>query len=94
MELGKDTYVNGQKSYEVKGDILTFYYKDGSVRAEGGYENGKMQGKWTFFRATGQLWEIGHMKDDIKEGSWVRYDRNDNVELDEFYKNGKKVKKQ
>jgi MORN repeat variant. len=62
MELGKDTYVNGQKIYELKDNQLTFYYKDGKLKAQGPFENGMLQGKWTFYRATGQLWEIGHFK--------------------------------
>lgn len=33
MELGKDTYVNGQKIYELKDNQLTFYYKDGKLKA-------------------------------------------------------------
>ena len=89
MELGKDTYVNGQKIYELKDNQLTFYYKDGKLKAQGPFENGMLQGKWTFYRATGQLWEIGHFKD----GSWIRYDRNDTIEYNETFQNGKICKK-
>ena len=93
MELGKDTYVNGQKSYILEGNKLTFYLKDGKVKAEGPYENGMMQGEWRFYRATGQLWEIGHFKDDKKDGSWIRYDRDNQVEYDETFIDGKIVLK-
>jgi antitoxin component YwqK of YwqJK toxin-antitoxin module len=51
-----------------------------------------MQGKWTFYRATGQLWEIGHFKNDIKHGSWIRYNRNDEVEYDVIFQDGKIIK--
>lgn len=85
MELGKDTYVNGQKIYELKDNQLTFYYKDGKLKAQGPFENGMLQGKWTFYRATGQLWEIGHFKNDLKDGSWIRYDRNDTIEYNETF---------
>ena len=93
MELGKDTYVNGQKIYVIEGNILTFFLKDGKVKAQGLFENGMMQGEWRFYRATGQLWEIGHFKDDKKDGSWIRYDKNDQVEYNEVFKDGKILKK-
>ena len=89
MELGKDTYVNGQKIYELKENRLTFFFKDGKLKADGPFENGMMQGEQIFYRATGQLWEIGHFKNDIKEGSWIRYDKNDKIEYNETFQNGK-----
>ena len=89
MELGKDPYVNGQKIYELKETRLTFFFKDGKLKADGPFENGMMQGEWIFYRATGQLWEIGHFKNDIKEGSWIRYDKNDKIEYNETFQNGK-----
>lgn len=88
----KNTFANGQKAYELKDNILTFYLRDGKIKAFGPYENGMMQGKWTFYRATGQLWEIGHFKNDIKHGSWIRYNRNDEVEYDVVFQDGKIIK--
>lgn len=93
MELGNDTYVNGQKSYILEGNKLTFFFKDGKVRAEGPFENGMMQGEWTFYRATGQLWEIGHFMNDKKDGRFIRYDKENKVEYDEVFQAGKIVKK-
>lgn len=93
MELGNDEYVDGQKIYVLKGDSLTFFFKDGGVKAEGPYRNGMMQGEWRFYRATGQLWGTGSFKDDKKDGSWIRYDKNDSVEYDEVFKDGKQIKK-
>ena len=87
------TYVNGQKKYELKDNQLTFYYKDGKLKAQGPFENGMLQGKWTFYRATGQLWEIGHFKNDLKDGSWIRYNRIDTIEYNETFQNGKICKK-
>lgn len=52
-------YANGQKTYEQKGDILTYFFKDGTVKATGKSINGMMQGEWKFYRATGQLWQVG-----------------------------------
>ncbi len=50
--LGKDTNANGQRSYLLEYSILTYYYKNGKVRAFGSYENDKMEGEWTFYRKT------------------------------------------
>lgn len=91
--LGKDTYANGQKAYELKNNKLTYYYKSGKIRAEGPYLNEMFEGEWKFWRESGQLWEIGHFKNNLKHGSWVRWDINDNVEYDETFVEGKIVRK-
>ncbi len=92
--MNKDThYKNGQRTFEQKGDILTYYYKDGSVRGYGPSIDGKMQGKWIFYRGTGQLWAVSHFKDDKKHGLWLRYDRNGDEEFRETFEDGKKLKK-
>lgn len=92
MELSNDTYANGQKSYILENNRLTFFFKDGKVKAEGPFENNMMQGEWTFYRATGQLWGTGQFKDDTKNGRWIRYDKNDQVEYDKIFKDGKMIK--
>lgn len=89
----KTHYTNGQKIFEQQGDILTYYFKDGKVKAQGTSVDGMMQGEWKFYRETGQLWQTGHFKDNQKHGSFVRYDKNDQVEYDENFINGKIVKK-
>lgn len=90
--LDKTHYANGQKIWELKDNRLTYYFKNGNVKAEGGYENEKMQGEWKFYRETGQLWQIGHFKDNLKHGSFIRYDRKDKVEYEEEFAGGKIVK--
>ena len=85
----KKYYANGELAMQQKGNNLTYYYKDGKVRAKGKSIKGKMEGKWIFYRATGQLWEIGHFKNNQKHGAWIRYDRKDKVEYDEKFINGK-----
>ena len=47
------TYKNGQLISEQKGNRLTYYYKNGKVKAEGIFENNLMQGEWIFYRETG-----------------------------------------
>lgn len=91
--MKQEVYKNVQVAQELKGETLTYYYEDGTVRAVGPYMNGKMQGEWIFYRKTGQLWAVSNFKDDKKHGRWVRYDRNDQLEFDETFDNGKKVKK-
>ena len=86
-------YKNGQKAFEQKGDTLTYYFKTGVVRAKGKSVHGKMQGKWIFNRESGQLWQVGHFKDDKKHGLWLRNDKKGKEEYRETFKDGKQVKK-
>ena len=89
----KKKYANGQKVFKQEGDTLTYFYKNGSIKARGISINGMMQGEWIFYRETGQLWQIGNFKDNQKHGSFIRYDRNDQLEYDENFENGKLKKK-
>ena len=89
----KTYYANGQKISEQKGDILTYFFKDGKVKARGISKKGMMQGEWTFYRETGQLWQVGNLKDNLKHGSWIRYNRKDELEYEELFENGKIIKK-
>jgi antitoxin component YwqK of YwqJK toxin-antitoxin module len=89
----ENTYTNGQLVSEQTGSRLTYYYKNGKVKAEGVFENNLMQGEWIFYRETGQLWQVGNFKDSLKHGHFIRYDRNDKVEYDENFLEGKKTKK-
>ncbi|MRG45732.1 hypothetical protein GFS24_11435 [Chitinophaga sp. SYP-B3965] len=91
--MNKEKYANGQKIYEQKGDILTYFFKDGKIKAEGISINGIMEGEWKFYKATGQLWQIGNLKHNEKHGSWVRYDEKGQLEYQEHFENGKLKKK-
>lgn len=66
-------YNNGQIVKELKGDTLTFYHKDGRIKAQGKYINDSFEGKWAFYKKEGYLWNIGHFKNNKKHGKWVRY---------------------
>jgi antitoxin component YwqK of YwqJK toxin-antitoxin module len=48
-----------------------------------------MEGEWKFFRETGQLWQIGNFKKDMKNGKWLRYDKNNKLEYREIFKDNK-----
>lgn len=90
LELKK--YANGQSVYDLDGSTLTYFYKDGTVKAVGEFQNDRMEGEWKFYRQTGQLWQVGNFKAGKKNGSWVRYDKNDAVEYSENFIDDKKEK--
>jgi antitoxin component YwqK of YwqJK toxin-antitoxin module len=71
-----ETYANGQPVSTIEGDVLTYYFKDGIVKARGGFTDGKMEGAWVFNRADGALWQEGTFTDGKKNGRWLRYDKN------------------
>ncbi|MGM0666636.1 MAG: toxin-antitoxin system YwqK family antitoxin [Bacteroidota bacterium] len=89
--LDKKEYSNGQKVYELKDDVLTYFYKNGKIKAKGPFINSKMEGKWIFYRETGQLWQEANFRGGEKHGRWIRYDRNDQVEYDETFDKGKTI---
>ena len=91
--MNKKLYANGQKTFEQVGDRLTYFLKDGKIKAEGTSVEGVMQGEWKFYRETGQLWQIGNFKDNQKHGKWLRYDKNDQLEYEEMFDVGKIAKK-
>jgi antitoxin component YwqK of YwqJK toxin-antitoxin module len=87
--MDKNEYVNGQKIFEYAGDTLTYFFKNGKVKAKGKSDKSVMQGEWKFYRETGQLWQIGNFKDNQKHGKWRRYDRVGNIEYEETFNEGK-----
>lgn len=91
--LGKKQYANNQKTYELVGNTLTYFFKNGNLKAKGRFENEQMQGEWKFYRETGQLWQVGNFKNNIKNGPWVRYNKNDSIEYNKVFEDGKVVKK-
>lgn len=71
---------------------MTYFFRNGNVKAVGNYFDKLMEGEWKFFRENGQLWQIGQFKASQKDGYWIRYDRNGNIEYKELFENGKKIK--
>jgi len=86
-------YANGQKAYDQKGNIRTYFYKSGEMRAKGKFINGSMEGKWIFNRNTGDLWQIGHFLQNEKHGEWIRYDKKGTVEYHAEFVDGKLTNK-
>lgn len=91
--LSKTHYANGQEVYRLEDGRLTYFFKNGTLKAQGGFTGGMMQGEWTFYRETGQLWHIGNFRDSLKHGAWTSYGRDGNVESEDTFENGKKLKK-
>jgi len=91
--LEQKNYANGQKVYELKDNVLTYFFKTGKVKAKGPFVNNLMEGEWIFYRETGQLWGIGNFKNSKKHGHWIRYDKNDKLEYNETFVDGKVEKK-
>ena len=56
--LKNGEYANGQKTYELVGNRMSYFFKNGKVKAEGNYEDGLMEGEWKFYRESGQLWQV------------------------------------
>lgn len=93
MDKPKLTYSNGQIIQEITATTKTVFFKNGRIKAQGPFYNGQMEGKWTFYRETGELWQTGELKANIKHGSWERFDRTgQRVYLEEFSE-GSLVKK-
>lgn len=90
--LEKKNYANGQEAYKHDNNKLTYYCKNGNVKAEGSFENDQMEGEWTFYRESGQLWQIGNFQNGKKHGTWTRFDKNNQQEYHESFKNGKIIK--
>ena len=86
------SYSNGQKTFEQVGEELTYFFKNGKIKAEGISINGIMEGEWKFYRETGQLWQVGNFKEGQKHGSWIRYDKKGKLEYQETFTNGNLMK--
>lgn len=84
-----ETYANGQHFLSIEDGILTYYFKDGLIKAQGPYVKDRMEGQWTFYKKGHILWQVGHFKAGIKNGSWTRYDANGKIEYYETFVEGK-----
>ncbi len=83
--MDKLVYSNGQKTYEFEGQTLKYYYKNGSLKAQGLHIEGKMEGTWHFYRDNGQLAQIGEFKENMKHGKWIRYDKQGKIDYHEVF---------
>ena len=70
--LGKQHYANGQKVYELIGDILTYFYRNGKIKAEGLFVDNLMEGEWKFYKQTGRLWKVSNFTNGEKSDTYIR----------------------
>jgi len=89
----KQIYANGQKVYDLKDTKLTYYFKNGALKAHGEYVKNKRQGIWYFYRKNGDLWKVGHYKDGVKHGKWERSSPEGKIEADHVFDGGQLIKK-
>ncbi len=67
------------------------FYPDGSLKAEGNYDNGKQIGDWKYYHANGKIEQIGKFtKQGKPEGSWKWYFENGKLLKEENYHGGLK----
>jgi antitoxin component YwqK of YwqJK toxin-antitoxin module len=93
MRKADEVYSNGQKVSEQNGDVLTYYFENGEIKAQGKYVNGKMQNKWIFNKKEGYLWQVGHFNESgVQHGKWTRYNPDGSVQQEKYFENGKVVK--
>lgn len=83
-------YKNGQIKQVTEDGIRTHYFENGKIKAIGPFD-GQMQGEWKFYRKSGELWQIGHLDNDVKNGKWVRYHQNGQIEKEAQFEHGKEV---
>lgn len=51
------------------------YYGDGTLKAEGGWKNGRLHGKWRWYRQDGSLMRSGSFKAGAQVGTWQTWAR-------------------
>ncbi|MEM6997347.1 MAG: hypothetical protein AAF413_00380 [Patescibacteria group bacterium] len=85
-------YSNGQAVKKQKGDILTYYHKDGKIKAQGKCIDGSFEGRWEFYKKEGFLWNVGHFENNKKQGKWIRYRADGSIEKEQTFEQNKEVK--
>ncbi len=86
-------YKNGQVMATLENNILTVYYENGVVKAQGKVQNEQMQGKWLFYSKKNNLIQIGNFKSDIKHGEFIRYDTEGKINYHVIFNEGKEVER-
>ncbi|WP_426096064.1 hypothetical protein [Flavobacterium sp. DSR2-3-3] len=72
--------MNGQIAHKLIGNHLTCFFKNRKVKAKNSFIIGLMEVEWIFYRETTKFWQIGNFKNSTKNGSLIRYHRNDQIE--------------
>ena len=78
---------------EAEGQMVkaTYYYANGNVQQVGYFKDGKLNGKWTSYDASGNIIEKNFFTDVVgvlEEKSTFTYDTRRNITGEKFYRNG------
>ncbi len=79
-------YVEGKRH-----GVWRHSFVDGSVRSEGTYDKGVVDGAWTWYRSTGGLLQRGGFLNAEKHGFWERWDAEGNLIDNGTWDHGKKT---
>ncbi len=102
-----DTNGNVEKAYLYKNGLITGegivkedgnrdgpwkdFYPDGTLKAEGNYDNGKQTGVWKYYHSDGKTEQTGKFNKQGKlDGTWKWYFDNGQLLREENYRNGLK----
>lgn len=89
MKIG-ETYVNGQKVTQQNGNILTYFFENGEIKAQGEFVNDVMRGQWIFNKKNGDLWQVGNFDDmGNKHGDWTIFNKDGSPQKEKTFKHGK-----
>lgn len=87
-----DHYRNGQIKFQDFGGVRTIYFMGGNIKARGPFDGKNMQGEWQFFKNTTRLWQIGHYRDGLKDGKWMRFTDEGIIEKTQNFKDDELLK--
>ena len=68
-----------------------YYHKNGSVKEEGHFSEGKRSGKWYQYNDLGNISTVAAFKADKKHGKWIVWDENGEQRFEMYYEEGQKV---
>jgi len=93
MKKAGDAYNNGQPVSTQNGDLLTWFFEDGTIKAQGRSVDGVMQGQWVFHKKEGYRWQVGDFDDaGEKHGTWTRYNFDGTIQSEQNFEHGRRVK--
>jgi uncharacterized protein len=95
--INSEIYREGNKTGEgvlsekgIKQGPWKEYYIDGTLRAEGEYENGLKKGEWKFYHPNGKMEQTGkYITGEKPHGRWVWYYSDGKLLREEIFRNGK-----
>lgn len=66
-------FAQKEPKLEAVGNMVkaTYYYDNGQVQQEGFFKDGKLEGKWVAFDASGNKKSVGEYSNGQKTGKWL-----------------------